>query len=177
MSNNKTIAHVETIQQRILLIRDEKVVMDADLAEFCGVPTKRLNEQVKRNKDRFPEDFVFQLDVAEKTEVVAKCDHLSKLKYSSVLPYAFTEHGCLMVAGVLNTPRAVQMSLFVVRAFIQMRRTLIESKELAIRLKELERRLTGHDSQIRSLIDTVKQLMAPSTVPKRRRIGFQKEEP
>jgi hypothetical protein len=177
MSEKRAIVHVATIQQRILLIRGEKVVIDADLAEFYGVPTKRLNEQVKRNKERFPEDFVFQLDMVEKTEVVAKCDHLSKLKYSPMLPYAFTEHGCLMVAGVLNTPRAVHMSLFVVRAFVQMRRTLIESKELSIRLKELERRLTGHDSQIQMLIDTVKQLMAPSTVPKRRRIGFQKREP
>ncbi|MFC1889448.1 ORF6N domain-containing protein [Thermodesulfobacteriota bacterium] len=100
MSASRAIIKVGTIQQRIFLIRGEKVIIDADLAEFYGVPTKRLNEQVKRNKDRFPEDFMFQLSSEEKVEVVANCDHLSKLKFSKSLPYAFTEHGAIMAASV-----------------------------------------------------------------------------
>ena len=102
MDGGKSVVPVGKIENRILLIRDEKVIIDADLAEFYGVPTKRLNEQVRRNKDRFPDDFMFQLSPDEKAEVVANCDHLSKLKYSKTLPYAFTEHGSIMAASVLN---------------------------------------------------------------------------
>ena len=93
MAESKSVVPVGKIENRILLIRGEKDIIDADLAGFYGVPTKRLNEQVKRNKDRFPDDFMFQLSVAEKIEVVANCDHLKNLKYSTTLPYAFTEHG------------------------------------------------------------------------------------
>ena len=124
MAGKESLIPVCTIQQRILLIRGEKIIVDADLALFYGVPTKRLNEQVKRNKERFPEDFMFQLTATEKAEVVANCDHLSKLKYSPSLPYAFTEHGALMVASVLNSPRAVEMSVFIVRAFVQLRQVI-----------------------------------------------------
>ncbi len=177
MTSNKTVVRVGDIQRRILLVRGEKVVLDADLAEFYGVTTKRLNEQVKRNNDRFPEDFAFRLTLGERAEVVAKCDHLSKLKYSSTLPYAFTEHGALMAASVLSTQRAVEMSVFVVRAFVGMRQAIAQHKELAKRLALLERHLADHDSKILTLLEAVKQLMAPSEVPRTRRIGFQKEEP
>ncbi len=177
MTSNKAIVRVGDIQRRILLVRGEKVVLDADLAEFYGVTTKRLNEQAKRNKDRFPEDFAFRLTLGERTEVVAKCDHLSKLKYSSTLPYAFTEHGALMAASVLSTQRAVEMSVFVVCAFVGMRQAIAQHKEMANRLALLERHLADHDSKILTLLDAVKQLMAPSEVPKKGRIGFQKEEP
>lgn len=102
----KAIARVAAIESRILLVRGEKVIVDADLAEFYGVPTKRLNEQVKRNRERFPGDFVFLMIAEEKQEVVAKCDHLSNLKYSKTLPYVFTEHGALM-ARSLTSPEAV----------------------------------------------------------------------
>ena len=94
---------IEQIQQSILLIRGKKVMLDTDLARLYGVPTKRLNEQVKRNRDRFPQDFMFQLSAEEKTEVVAKCDHLASLKFSPTHPYASTEHGAIMLAAVLNT--------------------------------------------------------------------------
>ena len=107
MSEKKALVPVEKIEQRILLIRCEKVIVDADMAEFYGVPTKRLDEQVKRNKGRFPDDFMFQLSPDEKAEVVANCDHLENLKYSRVLPYAFTEHGAIMAAGVLNIPHNI----------------------------------------------------------------------
>ena len=102
---------IEQIQRKILLIRGKKMMLDADLAQLYGVSTKRLNEQVKRNHDRFPEDFMFQLTAAEKAEVVAKCDHLAKLKYSPTHPYAFTEHGAIMLAAVLSTPRAIEVSV------------------------------------------------------------------
>ncbi|RQO63580.1 hypothetical protein DBR47_03380 [Paucibacter sp. KBW04] len=109
------------IEGRILILRGHKVMIDADLAALYGVPTRRLNEQVKRNRDRFPGDFMFQLDAAEKAEVVANCDHLSKLKFSKTLPYAFTEHGAIQAANVLASPQAVEMGIYVVRAFVRLR--------------------------------------------------------
>jgi len=123
-------------------------ILPADLAEFYGVPTKRLNEQVKRNRDRFPDDFMFQLSVEEKFEVVANCDHLSKHKYSSMLPYAFTEHGAIMAASVINSPRAVEVSVFIVRAFVKLRRMIGENKELSRRVVQIERHLAEHDEHI-----------------------------
>jgi hypothetical protein len=118
MSEKTSLIPVERIERSIFLIRGQRVMLDADLAELYDVTTKRLNEQVKRNRGRFPADFMFQLTAKEKTEVVANCDHLSKLKFSPVLPNAFTEHGAIMVASVLNTPRAIQTSVLVVRAFV-----------------------------------------------------------
>lgn len=102
----------ETVEKRIVLIRGLKVMLDADLAELYGVPTKRLNEQVKRNRKRFPGDFMFQLTAEKKGKVVANCDHLQKLKFSPALPYAFTEHGAIMAASVLNTSRAIEVSVY-----------------------------------------------------------------
>ncbi len=104
---NQSIVPLETVESRILFIRGEKVMIDADLAALYGVTTKRLNEQVKRNRERFPHDFMFQLTAAEKAEVVANCDHLRRLKFSPNLPFAFTEHGAIMLATVLNSPKIV----------------------------------------------------------------------
>jgi hypothetical protein len=112
---------VERIETKILLIRGQKVMVDADLAELYDVPTKRLNEQVKRNRARFPADFVFRLTTQEKAEVVANCDHLNRLRFSPALPYAFTEHGAIMAAAVLNSARAIEVSVYVVRAFVRLR--------------------------------------------------------
>ena len=177
MASKRVPVRVADIQRRILMIRGEKVVLDADLAEFYDVTTKRLNEQVKRNRGRFPEDFAFRLTEDERSEVVAKCDHLLRLKYSPTLPYAFTEHGALMAASVLSTRQAVEMSVFVVRAFVAMRQAIVQHKELAGRLALLEQRLKDHDSKIHGLLVAIRQLMTPAEVPKKRRIGFQKEEP
>lgn len=160
------------IQQRILLIRGIKVLLDADLAEAYGVSTRRLNEQVRRNLDRFPRDFVFRLTVEEKAEVVANCDHLEKLKFSKFLPFAFTEHGAIMAASVLNSPKAIEVSVFVVRAFVLLRERIPGHKELARKLAELESRLVDHDEQISILIEAIKQLMNPEPPPRPRRIGF-----
>lgn len=170
----KEIVAVERIEPRILMVRGQKVLLDADLAALYGVTTKRLNEQVKRNRDRFPPDFMFQLMDGEKTEVVANCDHLHRLKFSPVLPFAFTEHGAVMVASILNTPRAVEMSVFVVRAFVKLREVFLLHKEFARRLDELERLVGAHGEEIKSLVSAIRRLMAPSEKP-RVRIGFQSQ--
>ena len=172
MAQPKAIIVVGRIQQRILLIRGVKVMVDADLAEAYGVPTRRLNEQVRRNQNRFPKDFMFQLTAEEKAEVVANCDHLEKLKFSKALPLAFTEHGTIMAASVLNSPKAVEVSVFVVRAFVQLREAIAGHKELARKIAKLERKLGDHDEQIMVLVQAIKELMDPKLPPKTRRIGF-----
>ncbi len=168
MNDKYPIIPPERIERAILLIRDQKVILDTDLARLYGVTTKRLNEQVKRNSGRFPSDFMFQLTAEEKAKVVANCDHLSKLKYSPVLPYAFTEHGAIMAASVLNTPKAIEVSVYVVRAFVRIREYLATHKELARKLAVLEKK---YDAQFKVVFDALRQLMAPPTKP-RRRIGF-----
>jgi hypothetical protein len=171
MSANLSIVPVERIQNSILLIRGQKVMLDSDLARIYGVSTTRLNEQVKRNRERFPHDFTFQLTAEEKAEVIANCDNLERLKFSPNLPYVFTEHGAIMLAAVLNSPLAVQASVQVVRAFVRLRELLNNNKELSQKLKELERKLEKHDGAIRGLFDAIRQLMNPPE-PKRRQIGF-----
>jgi hypothetical protein len=161
-----------TIEHKIFLARGQKVIIDSDLAEMYGVTTKRLNEQVKRNRRRFPRDFMFQLTAGEKAEVVANCDHLLKLKFSPMLPNVFTEHGAIMAASILNTKRAVEVSVFVVRVFVKLREMISANKELARKLSELESRIDKHDDAIRSLLTAIRQLMAPSAEPAKRKIGF-----
>jgi hypothetical protein len=177
------IVRTERIQQTILLIRGEKVILDTDLAALYGVTTKRLNEQVRRNRNRFPADFLFRLTNKEVT-ILKSHFATSRLDWGGrrKLPYAFTEHGAIMAASVLNTPRAVEMSVFVVRAFVRLRNFLAAHKELAEKLAELERKLAGHDEQIVAIIDAIKRLMAPPprpdapTPPDKRRIGFHAED-
>ncbi len=170
----KAIVPAQRIESRILLIRGKKVMLDSDLARLYGVSTKRLNEQVKRNKDRFPADFMFKLTAKEKAEVVANCDHLRKLNFSPALPYGFTEHGAVMLASVLNSPVAVQASIQVVRAFIRLREILATHKELARKLAELETRIEAHDEHITALFEAIRQLMTPPAKPGKR-IGFAME--
>ena len=177
MGKKKALVRVDAIQQRILLVRDEKVILDSDLAEFYGVTTKALNQAVRRNKDRFPKDFAFRLTKGEKAEVVTICDHLENLKFSPVTPYAFTGHGAIMAATILNSPRAVAMSVFIVRAFVGLRRAISENRQLANKVAQVERRLADHDKQILVLARAVKQLTGPKPVPERRRIGFHPDEP
>lgn len=173
MTNN--LLPLETIAQTIMVLRGQRVMIDADLAALYGVETKRLNEQVKRNQARFPEDFMFQLTADEKAEVVANCDHLANLKFSKTLPYAFTEHGAIQAANVLNSARAAEMSVYVVRAFVRLREMLTSNKELALKLTELEtrleRKLDSHDQAITGLIEAVRSLMK-SPEPNKRPIGF-----
>jgi hypothetical protein len=165
---SKTPVPIEAVAHRILLIRGENVMLDADLAELYGVPTKALNQAVKRNIERFPADFMFQLSSLEKQEVVTNC---AKLKFSRTLPYAFTEHGALMLGNVLKSDRAIEISLMVVRTFVQLREMLSTHKELATKLEALERKIGSHDQAIAGLIDAIRQLMAPPAQSKRT-IGF-----
>jgi|SRR5688500_10394674 len=160
----------EQIESAILFSRGERVILDSDLARLYGVTTKRLNEQVKRNRERFPVDFMFRLTRAEKAEVVANCDHLKKLKFSPTLPFVFTEHGAIMAANVLNSKKAVQASVQVVRAFIKLRQMLASNAELARKLSDLERK---YDSQFKVVFDAIRQLMTPPE-PQRKQIGFTK---
>lgn len=189
MTDNKLIASVEQIESKIFLIRGQKVMLDSDLAELYGVQTKVLNQAVKRNIERFPSDFTFQLTAIEKIEVVTNCDHLAKLKYSSTLPYAFTEHGALMLGNVLKSDRAVEVSLMVVRAFVQLRQMLASNvelwiKQLAIRLgckspqpsRWLSRKLAAleknYDIKFKAVFEAIHELMTPSDPRKKRPIGF-----
>ena len=165
---SKPPLRAENISQRIHIIRRHRVMLDADLAELYGVTTARLNEQVKRNRHRFPDDFMFRLNPVEKAEVVAKCDNLPRLKFSPVLPFAFTEHGAIMAPSVLNSHRAVEISVYVVRAFVRMREALAEHRDLAQRLDEMEKK---YDGQFRVVFDAIRALMEPLKTP-RRRIGF-----
>ncbi|THB69899.1 MAG: ORF6N domain-containing protein [Gammaproteobacteria bacterium] len=170
-----TLHPIEFIASKIIVIRGQKVMIANDLAELYGVTTKRLNEQVKRNIERFPEDFVFQLSEKEKQEVVANCDHLNNLKFSKALPYAFTEHGAIQAANVLNSSQAAEVSVYVVRAFIRLRELLSTNKELLHKFKELElrieRKLEDHDQTITGILRTIHQLMIPED-SKKRPIGF-----
>ena len=170
------------IESRILVVREHKVIIDADLALLYGVPTKALNQAVKRNAERFPGDFMFQLDAAEKAEVVTSCDHLVRLKFSKSLPYAFTEHGAIQAANVLASPRAVEMGIYVVRAFVRLKAASASYAELAKRLTELEDKTEAlamnHDTfsrntrnQLREVFDALRELMTPPDPPKRP-IGF-----
>jgi hypothetical protein len=139
-------------------------------------PTRVLNQTVRRNLKRFPQDFMFKLSQPEKVQVITICDHLKNLKYAKALPNAFTEHRAIMAASVLNTEKTTQISIFVVRAFVKLREMLSTHKELAHKLAELERKLQNHDESIQSLVVAIRQQMKPPET-KKRPIGFLVEEP
>lgn len=165
----------QNVEPLILVIRGSRVILDADLARLYGVSTAALNQAVRRKGDRFPVDFAFRLTDQEKTEVITNCDHLRKLKYSRTLPLAFAEHGAIMAASVLNSRRAVRISVLVVRAFVRMRDLLTQSRELAAEIREIKLRLEDHDDSIDAISDALHRLMRPDQQP-RRRIGFGTEE-
>jgi hypothetical protein len=175
-SAGTTIVPLERIEQSIFVIHGLRVMLDMDLAAFFGVPTRALNQAVKRNQERFPADFCFQLTRGERDELVTNCDNLNVLKYSPTCPRAFTEHGALMAATVLNSPRAVQMSVLVVRAFVRLRQILATHRDLARRLEALEReflrRTDAHEAHIHRIYEILDELMEPPAPPKKRRIGF-----
>jgi hypothetical protein len=168
----------------ILVIRGKRVILDRDLAALYGVPTFRFNEAVKRNRNRFPEDFMFQLTRDEAGSLTSQFA-MSKSGRGGrrTLPYAFTEHGTVMAANILRSPKAIQMSVFVVRAFIRMRQMLIEQRGLARKLAELEEELTArldvHETAINEILGQIKRLLSSPSEPQqpKRRIGFVVEEP
>jgi len=172
MADKQVFVTAKNIESKILALRGQKIMLDADLAELYGVTTKVLNQAVKRNAGRFPGDFVFQLTATEKTEVVTNCDHLAKLKYSPNLPYAFTEHGALMLGNVLKSERAVEVSLMVVRTFVYLRELVSSHKELAQKLNQLERKVGAHDRAIAEVINAIRELTASPEPRKKRPIGF-----
>ncbi len=173
------------IESRILLIRGQKVMIDTDLAELYGVTTKRFNEQVRRNQQRFPADFMFQLTEEEYASLRSQFATLNtgRGQHRKYLPYAFTEHGAIMAATILNSPHATEVSVYVVRAFVQLRELVASNKELALRLDELENKTDlmslkqetfEHNArvQLKQVIDTLRELMAPPAPPTKRSIGF-----
>ncbi len=174
-------ARYNTVQNSIFTVRGEKVILDADLAAIYGVQTKVLNQAVKRNADRFPEDFMVRLTKDEAEQMRRSRSRSVTLKRGQnikYLPHAFTEHGAIMAATVLNSPRAVQMSVFVVRAFVRMRAALMDTRELARKLATLERevkaRLDTHDAAIVDILARIMDIIDPPELPEppKKQIGF-----
>ncbi len=172
-----SIIPIERIQRAIYLVRQEKVMLDRDLALLYGVTTGNLNKAVKRNLDRFPADFMFQLSAEEAEALRFQSGSLKRGQHSKYLPYAFTEQGVAMLSSVLRSQRAVQVNVAIMRAFVQLRRVLGSHAELARKLAELEKRIAGQDDAIRSLFEAIRQLMNPA-LPNRpqREIGFHVKE-
>jgi hypothetical protein len=169
------IAPTVDIGSVIATVRGHKVILDSDLARLYGVPTKRLNEQVKRNARRFPSDFMLRLTKEEAEAWQRSRSQFATLgrgKNIKYLPCAFTEHGALMAANVLNSACAVEMSVYVIRAFVRIRRELGQHADLARRLAEIEKTLIGHDGALRELYAKIRGLLLPAPTPNRRRIGF-----
>ena len=163
------------IEDMIFLIRGQRVMLDSDLAKIYGVTTKQLNQQFRRNRERFPRDFAFELTNQELAQMRSQIVTASKRNIRHV-PVAFTEHGTLMLASVLNSPIAVEASVRVVRAFVLMREQLAAHKELAGKLADLEQRVGGHDAAIQDLFEAIRQLVEPPLPENRREIGFHVRE-
>ena len=170
-AKTQSLILLEQIEPRILFIRGQRAILDADLAELYGTTTKRLNEQVKRNQARFPADFMFHLTAEEVQAMRSQIATASK-RNVRYLPYAFTEHGALMAASVLNTARAIDVSVYVIRAFVKLREMLSAHKDLAHKLAELERKVSSHDEAIQSLVAAIRRLMQPPPTASQPRIGF-----
>jgi len=167
-SINKDVVPEERIEQIIFIIRNQKVILDSDLAALYGVDTRTLNQAVKRNINRFPPEFMFQLSLKEAQNLISQFVISSHGGYRK-LPYAFTEHGALMAATVLNSPRAVAMSLAIIKTFVKLRQILSINKDLSRRLDELE---SKYDEQFQIVFESIRRLMTEPEEPKKARIGF-----
>jgi len=168
----KDLVYGGNIEDKILLIRGQRVMLDRDLAQLYGVETKYLNRQVRRNLLRFPAEYMFQLTDKEKAEVVTNWHHLSSLRFSHQLPYAFTEHGVAMLSAVLNSERAIRLSIHIINAFIRLRKLLSIHKELVSKIEELERKYSKHELEITTVFKVLKKLMEKPAETPRKRIGF-----
>ena len=173
---SKEIVPIERIAESIRWIRGHKVMLDSDLALLYGVATKVLNQAVKRNRERFPDDFMFQLNADERrtnwSQIVTSSEKHRGKRYR---PYAFTEQGIAMLSSVLNSDRAIKVNVAIMRAFVKLRQTLESNRELAQKFSELERRVGVHDDEIAAILEAIRQLMAPPEKP-RREIGFHVRE-
>ena len=175
-TNKPAAVVMEGIESMILTIRGQRVMLDSDLARIYGVSTMRLNEQFKRNNGRFPADFAFQLTSEEFAGLISQIAISKKGRGGRrKLPWVFTEHGAIMLASVLSSPIAVEASVRVVRAFVGMREQLAANKELAQKLTELEKRVTGHDESIQNLFEAIRQMVEPILPENRKEIGFLRE--
>ena len=173
MSNPKAQVSTEKITRAILVLRGHRVLLDSELASLYGATTKRFNEQVRRNRKRFPADFMFRLTAEESSSLRSQFATLKpgRGQHRKYLPYAFTEHGAIMAATILDSPRAVEMSVYIVRAFVQLREMLASKTALARKLNELEGKLKNHDEAITAILSAIRELMNPP-LPLRRGIGF-----
>ena len=169
----KTVVQIRPVEQLIYLIRGQKVMLDTDLATLYGVRVKAFNQAVKRNIDRFPEDFMFQLSVKEATHLRSQIVTLkpARGRHRKYLPYAFTEQGVAMLSSVLQSKRAVRSNIAIMRAFVKLRKLVSNERELTGKLAELERKVVSHDDHIRSLFEAIRELMKPEAKGVQR-IGF-----
>ena len=179
-NNGALIIPEEVIMNKIYIVRKKKIMLDLDLAELYGIPTFRLNEKVKRNSKRFPRDFMFRLTEKEKSEVIAFCDNLARLKFSPHLPFAFTEHGAVMLASILNSDRAIAVNIQIVRVYTKMRQLIENHSEILRKLDELQRNDSTQDKQILLIFEYLKQLeqakKEDQRFKERKRIGFKRSE-
>ena len=175
MDNLKNDLATETVVSRIYIVRNQRVMLDSDLAELYGVPTRVFNQAVKRNIDRFPADFMFQLTDTEHDSLRSRIVISNQRGGCRYLPYAFTEHGAIMAATILNSQRAIEMRVFIVRAFIQLRDLLSSHKQLSSSLDDLERKLASHDRDITMIVNAIRNLITPPS-QKKRQIGFAVDE-
>lgn len=173
MTKNNILVKIpdEIILNKIIVLRDKKVMIDRDLAELYGVTTKRLNEQVKRNIKRFPDDFMFQITKEEKEEIILQFEHLNGLKFSSVLSYVFTEHGAVMLASVLNSDKAIEVNIQIVRVFTRIRQLLTDNTELRLAIEKLERKTENNTKNIEVVFKYFDELTDKKETP-RIPIGF-----
>ena len=175
MAKNKSLVKIpdEIIINKIIVLRDKKVMIDRDLATLYGVTTKRLNEQVKRNLKRFPDDFMFQLTKEDKEEIILQLEHLNGLKFSPVLPYVFTEHGAVMLASVLNSDKAIEVNIQIVRVFTQIRQMLTDNTELRLEIEKIKKKVDNHNKNIEVVFQYLDELLEKkeNTAP-RKKIGF-----
>ena len=169
------IVPIESIVSKIILLRGEKVLLDRDLAELYGVSTKALNQGVTRNRKRFPPDFMFKVTKEEKDELVTNCDRFRPLQHSSAMPRAFMEQGVAMLSSVLNSDRAIEVNIAIMRTFVQLRKMSSSQKKFAQKIHEIEARLGDHDESIGAIFEAIQQLMAPPERP-RKKIGFEVKE-
>lgn len=159
----------EQIEQKILIIRGKKVMLDRDLALLYGVETKKLNQAVKRNSRRFPTDFMFRISQRELNELVTNCDQFKTLKHSSTMPYAFTEQGVAMLSSVLNSNKAIEVNIQIMRTFSKLRELMLVHKDLRLKIEEMEQK---YDQQFKLIFDAIRELLEPPSKGSKRPIGF-----
>ena len=171
----KELISAEIIERKIYLIRGEKVMLSMHLAELYGVETRALNQAVKRNIHRFPEDFMFQINESETEQLVSQNVIPHKKFFGGSLPYAFTEQGVAMLSSILNSEQAIKINIAIMRAFVKLRELLSTNKELAHKLEQLEQKIEKHDEEIKGIFSAIRQLMTPPET-KKRKIGFEVRE-